>query len=369
MNVGRVHVAAVGNICVDVLLEVDGLPRYSGDHRALRQGAKLSSAGSLNCLIACIRLGASVAPVGFVDSPDKDLLTAFILQSAASLGFVCDGMVPMDGYRTPSCAVLVEPNGSHTFLASNEKGANNLGALDPRRVLLTDPMRRILWTAEHVVVDGYSAAGDPDVVNSALSIMKSPTEKPFLWVDPQALACDLASYPILESALRNARGVSLTLQEARALTCRAEATGMDVLRHMARDRVPSATIILLKLGERGCFVGRRPCADSDSWTIRHVPGFHIGADAVLDTTGCGDAFLGSFLAGITVLNLSVADACILANATGAATGKRMGTGRDGIADIPGISNILQTTKEGVRLLADDAVRAAVVSKTIRGSCP
>jgi sugar/nucleoside kinase (ribokinase family) len=355
-----IHMATLGNICIDILLEVQALPAYTGDHQGLRRGAKLSCGGAFNCLISGARLGATAAPVGFVDLPDVDSLTSFMLRSATSFGFVSEGMVPLRGYITPSCAVLVEQHGDHTFLSSNEKGNSNRGTLDPKHLCLTDSMFDVLRRSQNFVVDGYACAGDSDIVDSALSVLDSIGEGS-LWVDPQALACSMPSSPTLRRALQFAHGLSLTLDEARGLTAAESLSTSDVLEALLQTVAPSARVILLKLGSSGCIVRHRPDPKQDVWSTQHVRGFELRADEQVDTTGCGDAFLGAFLAGSSALGLTLYDSCVLANAAGAATCKKMGTGKDGIASVREILRLLQSTDDGRKLLGQKAVRATFMS--------
>lgn len=79
-------------------------------------------------------------------------------------------------------------------------------------------------------------------------------------------------------------------------------------------------ILVVKLGAKGVFV-------TDFKTRRYLSTFHV--DEVLDTTGCGDAFVAAFLTGLSK-GWSIWEAAVLGNAVGSmncqAIGANMGVG-------------------------------------------
>ena len=77
---------------------------------------------------------------------------------------------------------------------------------------------------------------------------------------------------------------------------------------------------MVKLGAKGVFV-------TDFKTRRYLSTFHV--DEVLDTTGCGDAFVAAFLTGLSK-GWDIWEAAVLGNAVGSmnyqAIGANMGVG-------------------------------------------
>jgi sugar/nucleoside kinase (ribokinase family) len=104
----------------------------------------------------------------------------------------------------------------------------------------------------------------------------------------------------------------LALNEAEA----ARWTGAAGIEDAARDLAARCRgTAVIKSGEKGCYIF---AGDSGRWH----KGFEV---PVLDTTGAGDVFLGAFMRGY-IDGWDLDSAATLANAAGAATAAKQGTG-------------------------------------------
>lgn len=343
-----VAVAAVGNLATDVTLELPGgLPAQTGDHRRAARGL-IDLGGSLNVLIAAQRLGAPAAPLGFVP-PARVGTPDFLAAAVRAFGFArVDALVTREGYPASLCAVLSEPGRGATFLATNEEPPPPcISDVTPAPPVLTlaPSMRAVLASASAVVVDGYAVAGEPALVSAALGLAAGR-----VWYDPQSGGARRATDPPFRDALAAAAVVTATEDEARDLLAGLGASNVsdaaDVAAALGASLRPEARLVVIKRGPRGCVVAHwmdfAAAADgaAGEWRVTEVPGFDVG-EALCDTTGCGDSFLGALIAGLTVHGMSVVDACVLANATGAATAMRVGAGVCGVAERASVEHILK----------------------------
>lgn len=354
---GTVSVAAIGNLSVDIMLDVKRMPSKAGDHVALRRGATVRCGGSFNCLISASRAGACAAPVGFLDSLSCQtdckarpaLWSAILLEEAERNNLLTSAMVPRDGESISTCAILTDPNGQHTFLSTSEEPQQQGHGNRKMMSKLPDPMRKVLCESRFVILDGYAFVTDPDLIHSFLSFVKAGLCKSYLqiWVDPQAVGSALVeSSPLFRQALQMAHGVCFTNHEGLQLARMETASVDEFVRSLRSTYATSATTFVAKLGARGCALATT--AQDGSWHISHVEGFKV--DHVADTVGCGDAFLGAFLAAQDGHGLGLEQAAVLGNAVGAATAERRGAGESGIASWQDTCRKLRQTQNGQMIL-------------------
>lgn len=347
-DTGTYAVSSIGNIATDVTIELEGkLPAHTGDHGRATQ-ATIDLGGSLNVLIAASRLGTPCAPVGFV-SNETDGASGFLRSAIRTFGFCnTDGVVPRIGYRSPLCAVFVEPGRGSTFLATNETPSVDADT----NVDLPDAMRNVLTRTQAVCVDGYAVAGEPGLVSSVLAECDDMLQigGMDLWFDPQSCGASRCSDPVFSDVLAKATALAVTEDGAREmLGMGRSAVPMvaDVISALTRVMRKSAHLLVVKRGPLGCIVAYRPDREARAWVVNSVPGFDVGD--VRDTTGCGDSFLGGLIAGLTTHKLSVVDSCILANAVGAATALRVGAGVNGVAARVDVENLLAQNDSAIDL--------------------
>lgn len=350
----HVTVTTIGNLCVDILLDVKRLPERSGDHVALRHGASVVCGGAFNCLISAARLGACAAPIGYVSGTissgevesDLNLWTTILIHAATRCNLVTSSLVPRESYEILRCAVLAEPNGERTFLSPAEE----LQLDESRDMRCNSPLpecvRGLLQKSRSVILDGYAFVADNDMIESFLSLFEMGTfhREMQVWIDPQAIGSSLVmSSPLFLRALQEAHGVCLTKSEALAILNLQDATPEELVLSMSSKLAKKAKVVVVKLGVFGCVLSQFDTLTAD-WTFQHVKGFEV--DQIVDTTGCGDAFLGALLAGHIEHDMDLHEAAILANAVGAATAERRGAGEFGIALWDDTSRKLQQHERG-----------------------
>jgi sugar/nucleoside kinase (ribokinase family) len=358
----RLDIATLGNAALDIVVQAQRLPSFPGDHASLRRdGVSLSLGGAFNCLIAASRLGARAAPVAFVADRPDDHITNHLVSAAARAGFAtCDGLVRRVDATTQTCVVFVDADREHTFLATNElpvrPAAGDSNRYQDSRVrgttCMPEVMAAVIRQATVLIIDGYAIAGEPDLVASALAHCTRPSLQ--VWLDPQAVGAALIASQdcIFCKTVAVADGVCLTLDEARAMlgrdgSCdggrRSSDSAVDVVQSLAEANLfPKARIVLVKLGAGGCVIAER--VDPGSlFACEHIPGFVVEP---VDSTGCGDAFIGSFLAIVLQNACSLSDAAVVANAAGAATSLLVGAGERGIASREHVITLLQQSQRG-----------------------
>lgn len=331
-------IASVGNISVDILLPITRHPIQVGEHQPLTSPVRLEMGGSLNALVSARRLGCSVAPIAFTtakhpdEDPSKIFVSKFISESSRELAFDTSALLPRFGAFVPTCGILADKMGRHTFLASNEDLVPQLD----QSTEYPDEMSAVVRSAKVLIVDGFALHSDRYITRKCVETAVLHGTK--VWFDPQsAIASFVASKDeLFHFVLRNAHGLSLTLDEARI------ATGMDAPEAIVRDfsdrLCPQIEIVLLKDGPKGSQAFRR---DGHGMFERHViPGFVVNEEEYVDSVGAGDSFLGAFLAASIVHELDIVDCLTLANAMGSATCRNLGAGRMGVGSLKAVRKII-----------------------------
>ncbi|PXF44640.1 hypothetical protein BWQ96_05582 [Gracilariopsis chorda] len=331
----RFDIVSAGNMCIDILLPIDHYPVSRGEHQRLRKNAFLEIGGSLNALLSATRLEAKTAALAYVRGdtegthPSDLLLTKYLKEIAEREGIETSGFLPHSRGTITTCAALLDSDGTHTFLASNEEVQEHLTFNET----LPRVMRDLVHQSKALIIDGYALHSDRELVEQCLdSAIESDCE---VWVDPQAATASLLQNrdDLFLRILRSAHGISLNMEEARMMT--AETEPERVLR--ALPSFLSADTVLLKDGPYGCHalvkgeLGEEFCS---------IPGFDL-SEAYKDSVGAGDAFLGAFLAGRLVHSLELRACCILANTMAAGTCMQHGAGASGISSISQAKQLLE----------------------------
>jgi sugar/nucleoside kinase (ribokinase family) len=345
-----IHVATLGNAAIDITIQSPRLPSCPGAHVGLpRNGVALSLGGAFNCLIAAAALGARVAPLALVPDPACDDLSAHLERAATRAGFAtCDGLVCEEDAVVQACVVFVDPVKGHTFMATNEEPAQERNAAGGVKGLPAT-MSNILRRTSVLVIDGYAVAGEPDLVAAALP--ECGHQSPHIWLDPQAVGSSLIASgdDVFWRVVRAADGLVLTMDEACAMLGHPQYQDPeDVVHALARkNMLPNARTVLVKMGAGGCVVAVRNSFETP-FTFDHVPGFLVEP---VDTCGCGDSFLGSFLSATLVHGCSPVDAAVVGNAAGAATSLKIGAGERGIASRMDVEELLKQTKRSLEVIS------------------
>jgi len=283
----------LGNVVVDVVLDVPALPEPGGD--VVATGAQTAAGGGFNVMAAASRQGLAVAYGGAIGTGP---FAALAMAACAAEGIeVLQPAKP--GLDTGLVVSVVDATGERTFLTSRGAEATLTAAdLDPVRPSPDDA----------VYLSGYGLA-HPSNAAALLGWLGRLAEDHLVVFDPGPLAGALPD-GVLRPVLDRADWVTCNARECALLTGVADPG--EALRALA-GRLPRAGI-LLRMGPAGCLLslpGSPP---------EHVPGFAVEA---VDTNGAGDTHTGVFLAALAA-GAGPAAAARRANAAAALSVTRRG---------------------------------------------
>jgi sugar/nucleoside kinase (ribokinase family) len=287
-----VRLISVGNVVVDVVVEVEALPPPGGD--VLAAGGGLWVGGTFNVLVAARRHDMAAVYGGALgDGPLGRLAT----DALAGEGVAVAG-APVAGVDTGFSVAAVDGAGERTFLsvvgAEATLTADRLAALRP-------------GAGDWVLVSGYGLA---HAANRATLVAWAPALDPGVTVvfDPGPLAYDLPPDAV-DTVLARADWCVTNAREGAEL---AGAVAPQWAANALAGRVRAGSVV--RDGPRGCWLATGGVAP-----VR-VPGFLVEA---VDTNGAGDAHTGAFIARMAG-GATAEDAARLANAAAAIAVTRRG---------------------------------------------
>lgn len=282
----------VGNVVVDVVLEVPALPPPGGD--VLATGGGLYAGGALNVLAAAARHGMRAVYGGVLGTGPLARLAA---EALAAEGVVA-ALDPEAGNDTGCTVAVVDAGGERTFLT--RVGAE--ATLTAARLATLRPA-----PGDWVHVSGYGLAHpvNRDALTGWVPALPAGVRVVF---DPGPLAGGLDRDAVAAVAGR-ADWISATGAEAAALTGCGDPPG--AARALAA-RAGSGVVV--RLGADGCLLVE-PAGE-----VRHVAGFAVTA---VDANGAGDTHTGAFVARLAA-GAGPVDAARLANAAAAVAVTRRG---------------------------------------------
>jgi ribokinase len=279
-------------VCDINVVLTEPLPLYAErTNRAV--GMSLVPGGGANTLFAASRLGLDIVPLGVVGD---DNFGRIIIEGYRKEGVSVLGLEVREGYNTLGVIVLNGPDGKHGY-ASMLSGS----------FVKTVDLDTLLTESRAVCLSGYMYIAEETREETMAFMQKARSFNKTIFFDPGPLALDPG---LVEQTF--ALSDVLALNEAEAVHW----TGAPRLEDAARDLAGRCRgTVVIKSGERGCYI--------------HAGGegrWHRGFDVrVLDTTGAGDVFLAAFMRGY-VDGWDLDSAAALANAAGAATAAKQGTG-------------------------------------------
>jgi sugar/nucleoside kinase (ribokinase family) len=279
-------------VCDIHVVLTEPLPLYAErTNRAV--GVSLVPGGGANTLFAASRLGLDIVPLGVVGN---DSFGRIIIEGYEQEGVSVLGLEVREGYNTLAVVVLNGPDGKHGY-ASMLSGS--FARVPDLEALLTE--------SRAVCLSGYMYAAAETREETLAFMHKARSFNKTIFFDPGPLALD----PGLVEATFALSDV-LALNDAEA----ARWTGAVGIEDAARDLAGRCRgTVVVKSGERGCYIY---AGGSGRW--------HRGFEVeVLDTTGAGDVFLAAFMRGY-IDGWDLDSAAALANAAGAATAAKQGTG-------------------------------------------
>ncbi|KAK2080008.1 hypothetical protein QBZ16_002403 [Prototheca wickerhamii] len=387
--------ATLGNLCVDVFVDVERQPPRDLDTQRALLASLLASppgpeawevGGSTNVAIAASRLGLRVAATGPLGhDPFGDFLAGILEE---------EGVVLQRTAAPPTllCHVLVDGRGEHSFCSAYDSGPwPMLGAAGAEfDVRALRHSRVVLFSG--VLFDEAPERGVLEAVRFAraagAAVFFDPGPRAWTFQTPERAA-------LLQETLRLCHVVLMTELEALAVVHGNEFAASHAVTDCPRAALDAAHAILLpqaraeggagsgpeqsdaqwltqtapspprptppprapewcviKRGERGALLARRDQARPGQLSVLEAPAPSV---RVADTVGCGDAFAAAIARGFLDAAEDPAAVLALANAVGAATAGRRGAGRN-VARVADVEALLarQACAEGV----DEDERAA-----------
>ena len=289
----------LGNVVIDVVLDVPALPDRGGD--VLATGSRMAPGGGFNVMAAAARQGMRVAYGGAHGSGPL----AAMARAALADERIEVLLPPKAGIDTGFVVVMVDASGERTFVTS--RGAE--ATMTPADLAGIEAA-----TGDAVYLSGYGLAY-PGNRAALLDWLGRLGAAPTVFVDPGPLV-RLIPADVVDRVLArvdwwtcNAReaaalaGCADPADAASALAARARAQRKAVQRAAAQ---PAGSLgVLVRTGPSGCLLCHPGTAP-----VR-VPGFDV---AVVDTNGAGDAHAGAFIAALA----SGADETVAARTANAA---------------------------------------------------
>src|SRR4051794_11023735 len=286
-------VVALGAHILDVLgRPVEAIPEGQGG--ALIEEIRLSPAGAAGgTAVTLAKLGADVLSVGAVGSDDAGRVLVEMLER---FGVDCSGLARRDDVQTSSTILPIRPNGDRPAL--HVIGANGTISID-----------EVPWDA--ISSAGFLHVGGPEFLGpeNATEILSRARSA------GTVTTCDVLAdgWPelldMLAPAMEHVDYLFPNEEQAVALT------GADGWQDAARA--------LLERGVR-CVVVTRGASGAAIVTgdgIEEVPAFETD---VVDTTGCGDAFVAGFIRGLS-LDRAPREAALVGAATASLVATGLGT--------------------------------------------
>ena len=259
----------------------------------------------VNCLAALTKLGAKTAFIGKVG---YDHFGAFLRETLIGEGIGAEGLSHTETVHTTLAFVHLDGQGERAFSFLRDPGADtqltendiDLGLIDRCRVfhfgslsLTGDPAREAtLYAVQYAKERGKIISYDPNY-------------RPLLWSD------EATAVRWMKKGLSYADIVKMSKEEMTLLTGHDDIkAGAEVVREMGPKR------ILITRSGKGAFYYT---GETDNG---FVPGFTVRA---VDTTGCGDAFMGAVLyQTLYAEDKPLADTVRYANAVGALCATKRG---------------------------------------------
>ncbi|MBI0149971.1 PfkB family carbohydrate kinase [Bifidobacterium sp. M0353] len=288
----------LGQVVVDLSMDIDHLPERGGDIFARRSAIKVG--GGYNVIRAARQMGAPIAYMGAIGTgPMADMARGAL----AALQVPAQGPV-LDDCDTGYSVAMIEPSGERTFVSA--RGAET-------RVPEGTYESMDLVPGDVIYLSGYSFC-HKDNTRSLVGFahLHQGEEFPVLF-DLGPMVADIAL-----DVLKTVNGLhpiwSLNEREgpilAERLGCRPDVRGETELESTCRSLSQKlGSPVVLRAGARGAWY----CQPKDSIQIEYIPTPQVHA---IDTNGAGDTHSGVLCAGI-LQGLPIEEALTLANCAGA----------------------------------------------------
>ena len=288
----------IGDLCVDVFMQVVAYPAEGGDGTVQRMHQHTGGSAA-NTAITLAKLGSE--PI-LLTHTGKDIWAQQVLPVLQQAGVGVDHIQQVEGDQTGLTFLVVSEDAERTMFTY--RGAN--------RNLQPDEISESLFDGvDGLHISSYACLTKPqsDAVNKAVEIarQRDVTISLDVGVEPASQAGDLLRNLLPSLSL-------MILGEPEAMTITDTSSLSEAITALLTAGVQR---FALKLGKHGC----RLISKHEDMTI---PGFTVEA---IDTTGAGDAFCAGMLHGITH-QWSLAMSATFANALGALVTTRWGAGEE-----------------------------------------
>ncbi|KDP21349.1 hypothetical protein JCGZ_21820 [Jatropha curcas] len=328
-GVKNIDVATLGNLCVDIVLNVPELPPRSPEARKAYMEQLSASppdkryweaGGNCNMAIAAARMGLCCATIGHVGN---EIYGKFLLDVLRDEGIRMVGMSEdrniIDSsnalYETLLCWVLVDPMQRHGFCSradfSEEPAFSWMNKL-------SGEVKMAIKQSKVLFCNGYGFDElCPSLIVSALDYAVEVGTSIFFDPGPRGKSLSTGT-PQEQEALQHLLKMSdvllLTSDEAESLTGIGDPllAGQELLKNGVRTKW-----VIIKMGSRGSILVSMS-------SISCAPAFKVN---VIDTVGCGDSFVAAIAFGF-IHNMQLVNTLAIANAVGAATAMGCGAGRN-----------------------------------------
>ncbi|HLF72824.1 MAG TPA: carbohydrate kinase family protein [Anaerolineales bacterium] len=289
-------VIALGDLVADLILPIPELPVSPGKHQ-LARGAYLEPGGAGNFLIMSARLGLNPAAI---DRVGEDFYGRRIRETLDAEGVDVSHVELLEGAQTTLVLVIVAESGEHVFLGVlGASGLQEIHAAHRQRIIEAGAF----YTNGHT----FLIARSVDLVLEAIGTARDHGVPVFFDPGPQIPNIEPR---VMEMAIAHTNVLLLTQEEAALLA------GGRPLADLSRALLSAGpSLVVIKMGAEGCFI-------ADHERSVKLAAFPV---KVVDTCGAGDAFDAACVYGY-LHRFSLDQIASLANAVGAATVARLGTG-------------------------------------------
>ncbi|XP_010278096.1 PREDICTED: fructokinase-1-like isoform X2 [Nelumbo nucifera] len=341
--VKEVDVVTLGNLCVDIVLNVPKLPPASFEERRtyMEQLAASSpdkrfweAGGNCNMAIAAARLGLHCLTLGHVGNETYGRFLLDVLHDEG-IGIIrmdkdADSVAsPSASYETLLCWVLVDPFSKHGF-CSRADFIKEPAFSWMRK--LSGEARMAIKKSKILFCNGYGFDEfSPSLIVSALDHAMELGTSVFFDPGPRGKSLSVGTHEqqmALDRLLRMSDVLLLTSDEAEPLTGIADPVlaGKELLKKGVRTKW-----VIIKMGPKGSILITMS-------SISYAPAFKVN---VIDTVGCGDSFVAAIAFGF-LHDMPTVNTLALANAVGAATAMGCGAGRN-VATLESVIKLMKVS--------------------------
>lgn len=288
-----VRLLYTGQVVIDLVIGLDGLPRSGGD--VLARSAQFEVGGGYNVMAAACRNGLQSIYLG---RHGKGRFGDMAREAMAAQGI--DIATPVsDEQDTGLSVALIEPSAERSFISY--VGAE--GGLSPE-----DLNGIAVRPGDWVFVSGYSLLHRHKAPTLLAWLAEVPVGSGVVF-DPGPLTGSAEGAEICAVLPLITLWTSNREEALRFTSCATIADALDRLAQWLRDDA----LIVVRDGAQGCWIRQ-------GGVSQHVRGFPVTA---IDTNGAGDAHAGVLLAGLAA-GLSAQHAALRANAAAAIAVTRWG---------------------------------------------